>query len=360
MDGGTFGVRRVFGEAGERPCRLGTITCAEAGSLGKLGDCAPVFGTHLFLALIVSTYVIFPSFPAFRRLTAGDEQRYVATYRQVEPYADFSFNNLLIWLDMENDLEVSTHGDCLILRFTNVFEGRKSYTMLGVDGCDEAARSVFAFQDRHGIAQELSMVPECATREIRGNAEVVEDPDSSDYVFDIAMALKMSDNSFARLRKENRAFWRRHGGRARLDVIDPSDTASQHLIFNRLDEWRRHGGGLRNDPDDMERRAIERAFSLAAVIGFECVGLWIDGKLVSFAVFHLPPQPGWAIVNHLKYDRGINGLFDATYHAVLGYLADKGLRFINLEQDLGIDGLRFHKNRLRPAGRLKRYTIRSP
>src|SRR4051794_28099087 len=107
----------------------------------------------------------FPDFPVFRKLVPEDRNLYLTFYKRVESYSDFSFNNLIIWLDLRGDLEVSQYKSCVVLRFSNPFEHHRhdvAYTILGNQDCLEAVEAIFAHQRRNGQEARLIMVPECA------------------------------------------------------------------------------------------------------------------------------------------------------------------------------------------------------
>ena len=89
-------------------------------------------------------------------------------------------------------------------------------------------------------------------------------------------------------------------------------------------------------------------------LGLEGVMIFCGGKMTAFSVFSI--FNGTCIVHFEKYDRAVKGAAQAvnyeTAKAVLGRC-----RYINREQDLGIEGLREFKKYLRPSRFLKKNSI---
>ncbi len=312
---------------------------------------------------VVSKAMHFPTFPDFRRVGQSDRYLYEPFYERCDPYSDFSFNNLLTWLDFNDDLCISQHGHNIILRFSNIFDdNRESYTILGVDDCVSTARVVLAFMESTDVASPLTILPDSAVA--KNFADILPsdltaniDPASMDYVYDIRDFLNMQGSGYARLRNELSAVERTYTNRISVQFLDLTEAATKGLILASLQKWSIHKEFDRNDPNQTEFKAIDRYFTLTDA-RTQCLGVFIDNNLVSFSFFHLPPQHGWAILNHLKADRNYKFIFDYTFYAVLRHLADESIWRLNFEQDLGIEGLRFHKQQMRPSGHVYRYIIR--
>ena len=95
----------------------------------------------------------------------------------------------------------------------------------------------------------------------------------------------------------------------------------------------------------------------ADVLQPKAFGVFVNNRLASFVIYHLAPQGGYGMLNHIKCDYTYREISDFTMHAFIVHLHELGIRYENFEQDLGLMGLRKYKQSLRPDHLLKRYTI---
>lgn len=307
----------------------------------------------------------FPIFPHFRKLVPTDRGEYLAFYERVEPYSDFSFNNLIIWLDLHDDLEISRYEKCLVLRFTNPFEHaeHKAYTLLGSQNCLAAARAIFDYQLTQNEPPQLVMVPECAvssmlqTGQLPQNLIIRASNDHRDYLFETADVLALEGGGLLNLRRNLHVFEREHPKDVTMELYDLSDKEDQSRILRALSTWQQDKDFLKNDPTFDEMKALRRYFHYSSSCPAECRCFFINGEMFGLSIVHRPPQRGWAIFNHLKATRAVPHGYDYVYYETLRQLYRESVTMINFEQDLGIKGLRIHKKQLGRGTFLYRYDI---
>lgn len=306
----------------------------------------------------------FPEFPIFRKLVTEDRAAYLRYYKRAEPYSDFSFNNLLVWLDINNDLEIARHHECLVLRFSNPFEeGKQAYTIIGNQGCRQAVTEIFEHLRLTGQEPRMVMVPECVISDILSgpmlpqNLVIRANVDHRDYVYDIKNTLELKGKVFAELRHSLNVFDREYGDRASIKTLSLNELSTKHVLMDALKKWHEASSFTKNDPRFEEAEALKRYFSFIDACPAKCLAFFLDEKLFGFSIFHLPPQKGWAIGNHIKCDPSVRYAFDFMVYATMSVLHKEGIEYVNGEQDLGIGGLRTHKRQLGPVDYLYRYDI---
>jgi hypothetical protein len=84
--------------------------------------------------------------------------------------------------------------------------------------------------------------------------------------------------------------------------------------------------------------------------------VFVDGLLRGFTVFEQVTKE-YAILSFQKADKSYPGIFEFLNHSIALYLHKRGCMFMNMEQDLGIPGLRQAKRKYDPTY-LKKYSIR--
>jgi len=307
----------------------------------------------------------FPEFPVFRKLVPEDRDIYLTLYKSVEPYSDFSFNNLLVWLDINNDLEISQLRDCFIFRFTNPFDDNQvTYSLLGKNDCLQVTQDIFAHLRSIGEQPRLSMVPECVVSDILVNSDMLPQElvirasaDHRDYIFDIDAVLALKGKKYADLRHALNAFNRDYAHKVSVRELDIRRPDTKKILLAGLKAWGQDRRFSKHDPRREETKALSRYLMYSKWCPAKCLGFFIDGEIIGFSIFHLPPQTGWAIGNHIKCDPGIRHAFDFICYMTMYTLHQQGIHTINGEQDLGIPGLKSHKQQLGPSGYLYRYDI---
>ncbi len=308
----------------------------------------------------------FPLFPHFRKLVAEDRREYLIHYGRVEPYSDFSFNNLIIWLDLHNDLEISHYKNCIILRFTNPFEHRRrelAYTILGDEDCREIVEAIFDYQRAQHQEARLIMVPECVisnmlqSHDLPQSLVIHANSDHCDYIFDVAEVVAAEGGKYEELRRSLRLFSRKNIGVVSVEYFDLNDPNTHIVLMAALKEWQKDEGFIANDPTFDEEKALTRYFVFNKSCPAICRVYFLDDKMFGFSIIHYPPQKGWIIFNHLKCDRNVAHGYDFIYYDTMCRLATEGITSVNFEQDLGINGLSLHKRHLGRSRYLYRYNI---
>jgi len=283
---------------------------------------------------------------------------YEKWFQQFKPYSDFSFNNLLIWLNLNDDLELSALGDTLIYRYTNPFgEKRITYTLLGRKTVQHAIEQVFTLQKQSNSEMQLSMVPEEATEYIdQAKYVITEDRDDFDYIFDSRNWYYLPSTE-KHLRRRVKHVAVNYGDDLLIRELDLNIPENKALIVNGMHLWKAFYSIAGNDKLGLEGLAINNCLSVAGEVDEKCLAIYVNDILVSVLLYHLPPQTEYAIINHVKCDYKIPNIFDFTIYCAISKLYPQGIKYFNGEQDLGIEGLRKHKQLLHPVDFLKRYSV---
>lgn len=308
----------------------------------------------------------FPIFPHFRKLVPEDRDEYLNLYGLVEPYSDFSFNNLIIWLDLNDDLEVSQYQGCILLRFTNPFEHTKkerAYTVLGNKNCLEVVQSIFEHQQSEKEVPKLIMVPECVvsdmlqTHDLPQNLVIRASRNHCDYIFNVNEVVAAQGGAYEELRRSLRLFAKKNAGEVAVQTFDLGQPETHARLLAALKDWQKDEGFVANDPTFDEEKALKRYFTFNKACPAVCQGFFLDGKLFGFTIIHYPPQKDWVIFNHLKCSRDVPHGYDFMYYATMCQLKTQQITSVNFEQDLGITGLSLHKRHLGRSDYLYRYDV---
>jgi hypothetical protein len=298
-----------------------------------------------------------PTFPKLRRLAIEDRAAIEALTRRFPPYSDFLFTSLWAW-DTDATCALAQLDGNLVVRFKDYAAAAQFFSFLGDGAVGETALTLLAHARRDGLAARLALVPETvidADDRLASRLSVVPDRDNFDYVYALADWACLAGDAFARHRRQV-ARCRRRGGLA-FRRLDPRDRAVQRAMVGLFDRW----AALKQTQDgaalEQERTALTRTFALVDGGRLEAGGLMDGGRLVAFSLWEGLPGGDYAVAHFRKTDRSYDGLAATLRHEESRVLLARGYRLMNVEQDLGIAGLRAYKESLRPVRFLRKFVV---
>jgi len=292
-----------------------------------------------------------PRYPVFKKLELSDRDAVEAHTARLPPYSDFEFGNLWSW-DVKGEMRLSELNGNLVVRFTDYQTGRPLLTFLGTHDAAKTARSLLEdvpkAEDRslHLIAAEAAVA-------IEGGGFVVEPSyDHLDYICEVARHLDYHGAGLKAQRRNVRRFMELAPGAEYIE-LDLMTREAQADIRAVCERWIAHKGSSGTS----EPRAIERFLAAAGSIPHAAVGIRLDVALIAFHIASLAPG---ICANALfsKADAAYRGVYAALDQAVAHDLLSRGYARLNLQQDLGIKGLRCAKQSLKPSMVLRKYSVR--
>lgn len=300
-----------------------------------------------------------PQFPLFIRYSEINTADYLNFYLMFSPHADFSPLNLDIWLNFHGDLELSAINGNVIFRYSDVFNGgAHSVAIYGNHNPNETLEYFFEYAKSKQLIPRIDIAPDFFIEHVdSSNFLIHHDRNNDDYIFGVQKYCELEGGDYSQIRKRIRQFHRESLGEIASYDISVQDPNNAILLVNALHTWDRVYATTENDKQRFEGLAINKSLLLAAKYNQRCVGIFKDAKIVGFAMFQVFGE--YAIVNHIKCDYEQRNFFEFMTHTLATYLQREGVKFMNFEQDLGIEGLRTHKNRMRPIAMHKKFKISS-
>jgi hypothetical protein len=298
-----------------------------------------------------------PSFPEFRRLAIDDRPAIEALTAPFPPSSDFGFASLWAW-DTDESCAVSRlHGN-LVVRFKDFTTDAHFYSFVGDRAVVETARALLAYARQEGLAARFQLVPEAvvaADDRLSRLLSVTEDRDNFDYVYSAAEWVRLDERRFHGHRRKIARCRKRSALECRpLALGDPSDQAA---MLDLHQQWMEQKPSRPGEERRHELTALGRVFALADDDRLGACGLHADGRLVAFSIWERLPHAATALVHFQKTDRSWFGLSSRQMHETSRCLSADGCLQINLEQDLGLPGLRDYKLSLQPCAFLRKYII---
>lgn len=301
-----------------------------------------------------------PVFPEFKKLESSDISWYKDFYAQFPPYADFSFGNYVIWLNQNDDLSFSSLYGNLVLSCTNWYmRNRHMISLLGDNDLHESIDAIFQYQRDHNMKQELLGIPEFMAQQLMTEPayNITEDRDNAEYIIDAKLLGDLQGGSMGRIRQDVHAYVRRADEMEAPIVVkelDLDDQENINFLSSEVNSWEL--AFSTNDTAEQERSVIMRTLESVPLTGHKNISIFVGNELAGFALYHVV-HDNTAIISHLKTSYKYRHTSYFAIHTIAKILNAQGIEKLNIEQDLGIPGLRIFKMKLKPLTLLRKFDI---
>lgn len=296
------------------------------------------------------------AFPQFTALGAATRHEYEAAVAGIGVVSDLAYPTLMAWWTHRGDMLVARCGSSLVLRYAAPGVNEPIGTaVVGRGDVSAAIDSVMAHLGEREPAPELQMIPGIVAAGIDPRSYCVGPQRSYDeYLLSVDDLATLHGAAHGRTRRKVRRFLREASGAVSVRPVDLAPAGVRDAVRSRADAWR---AGSVNDPRGEERAALARSLSDDLCPDFRGLEIRCGSEPCAYAVYQ-PPRDGHVIVNHLLTDPAFVHIDDFAIHALAASLQSERVGLMNIEMDLGIPGLRTHKERLRPVGYVRKYCVR--
>jgi hypothetical protein len=303
---------------------------------------------------------MFPAFPDFIPLSLELKENYNRLVGDFTPYSDISFATLQTWWNLSEELAVSLLNGNLVINYQLPFDADNSgLGLVGKNHIEASIRVIFEYLKQADRKVQLVHVPEFVLEQIKDKSEfdIQEEPDYNEYILDSHALAQLEGHDYQLLRKKIRRFTREVGERPlEIKDLDLSLTEVQDQLFQSIAEWAKDSPN--NDPDNTEHLAHQKVMSHAAALDIKSLALYIDHELHGIMIYHQPLGKEYYVLHHLKVNYETPYISDYIHHKMAEQAVKNNVTKLNIEMDLGIENLRKHKQTLRPAEMLRKYTLK--
>ena len=256
------------------------------------------------------------------------------------------------------------YGDCVCIRDDTLFTLRKNLcdetfrvylAPLGSGDPQKAYGQILSDAAAYGKRARFLTLTERAADELRAaypdRFEISEDRDLAEYFYHTAQMGTFSGSDLRKRRGEIHTFWHRYGDRATVVPITAADV-NDILAFE--DAWLEQNKET-HDGDALEREArmIELQMRLFTPLHLSGVVVRIDGEVKGFGYgTKLSGQFYDAIAE--KGDKAVPYIYRVLRQESVKQCA-MDCAYVNMEEDVGVPGLRALKLAYRPAYLLKKF-----
>lgn len=287
----------------------------------------------------------------FQRFHLKDRQLLETFAEKFSPQScEYNFANLFAWQDVY-DVSWTLYQDRVL-----IYDGlnNTAFMPLGTDFHPQDLVTLSLNLIRSGLHPDLSL----ATRpyierypDLEKYYRIEEKPEAAEYIYDVNRLVELSG---AKLHKKKNLIAQFKKNNPDYEVHQMSEKyRSEAFEFVRVLLNRRapHPKTL-----DQEFEAIHTSFQYFDALNLEGQVVTIKGRIVAFAVFSRISDTVFDI-QFEKADPAFKGAAQLINHETAKYLKDR-CRYINREQDLGIQGLRQAKLSYDPVEVMASYELK--
>ncbi len=288
----------------------------------------------------------FPAYPAFRPLALGDRAFFVRAFREHPPeLSEYTFTNLFAWRGAYG-FEVSRRDGFLLLAAR--LEGQRRYfAPIGPGQPRALMASLLRDEDCRFIR-----LPETVASQFAHDSgySVKAVPDQADYVYSAQALISLKGNKYDGKRNQIKRFLKFY---AYEYVPLTADTLEECWSFVNI--WCEERVCDQSLGLQAERRAIREILDHYDLFGLSGAAVRVQGEIVAVAIAE-PLNPETLVLHVMKAFSRMQGLYQTMLHEFLSRAA-RGFAMVNLEQDLGLEGLRRSKQSYHPLRQIPKYTL---
>jgi hypothetical protein len=300
---------------------------------------------------------VIPQFPTLKKIEVSDKLAVEAFTAQFSPYSDFNFVSMWSW-DTSGEMALSQLNGNLVVRFTDYITGEPFFSFIGAADVDATARTLLEFSTRRGLSPTLKLIPHDVAGALDANIFGIEpEPSHADYILSVERLRTYNGSALATKRKEARRFMKDNHG-CRFEALDIEQPATHRDLKRLFALWFTNKNAAIISDDQHEYAAFSRCLDFQSHPHLIVFGLFVGNSLAAFGLVEDVGRD-FGIIHFCKADiAGYVGIMSFLMQRFAEALTERGIRYINIEQDLGIEGLRTSKASYAPDHYLKKYAVR--
>ena len=298
-----------------------------------------------------------PNYPQFSALHLDHQKELEEFIQSFPPHSDYNLASLWSY-DTDNAIQISMlHGNLVVI-FRDYVTNEPVISFLGNTRVDQTIQTLLSYAQTIHLSPAISLLAEDTIAAITSKSDYIltEDRDNFDYIVSTDEIVQMKGTKYLKKRTKIHAFEREYGSVIQPIFLDISQQAIQQSIMELFTHWETQQQRPPNETH-RERAAIEKIFLVRDKFSLHSLGLTIHNRLIGFAIDEVIHH-GHGVTHFEKADLQFRGIYEYLKRHSAIHLQKLGCNYINLEQDLGIEGLRAAKMAYRPVYFIKKYTVK--
>ncbi len=300
-----------------------------------------------------------PQFPDFVKLDPLYKNHIEEITKKFPPYSDHNFTSLIMW-DINSETEFSILNNNLVIKFKDYESDKKFYSFIGNNNIENTIEQLIEFSKLQGQGSEILLLPKdnFTHEQVQGLSkkyDLTEDRDNFDYILDVNQLADFAGGQYLNKRNKLNKFLKTYQPHVVINHLQDPDF--QQELIDAFNYWvettivNRDKAFVNYD----EIKAFKRLIEHHQYFDIFAVAVYIDGKIIGFSLFEII-NSDYAHHPIQKGDIRYKGIYEFLYNTLGKYLKENGIKYLNIYQDLGHEGLRKAKMDYNPTF-LKKYSI---
>lgn len=297
-----------------------------------------------------------PHFPHFVKLDLSHKNEIESITGRFPPYSDFNFTSLWTY-NTDNSIEISLLNENLIVKFIDYISLKPFYSFIGQNNLIETAQILIDHSYKTKIEHYLKLIPEHVIHvdnAFYNYFQIEEDQNNHDYIIAAEDVALLPEEKYKKKKYLVERFKKKYPS-YESKKMDISLKEVHKEISDLFSLWEVRSGKERRDTEN-ELTAIKRLLENHKELNVFALGIYHMNSLVAFNLYEVTHST-YGISAFQKADKNYTGVYAMLSHEAGKHLHSIGCKYINYEQDLGLEGLRLSKSLWKPTHFLKKYII---
>lgn len=298
-----------------------------------------------------------------KKFTDAEFAHYKKTVIKLEhAYSGHLPSSLHIWKTDDNLKHKKINETLYLLDLPNWLYGTERYLTATSIATIQDFSELYDYCVSKGI-ESLKDVPivDGLVQKIENMVKISKKLSDTEYVYRLENLVAMKGGEYATLRSKVRHFSRLYPD---SEFIFSAKTPNRQTIkeIDKLYEVWHDFNSEPNQDISYEKQALEKYLSAKKNENSNILDktihyyLYVNTRLVGFAVIELI-NSNYAVGHFLKLNLNLSGASEYFIHSICTSLLKDGIEYLNAQEDLGVDGLRKFKQKLRPFKMINTYDV---
>ncbi len=266
---------------------------------------------------------------------------YLLTYWRLvkPPRYTFLNNNLVLEL-----YDPAIPGNCIAI--------------IGNENLNETINNIFIYQTTNSLNNEVSMLNEEQAKLLLNypKFKINNDTDLDEYIINLNEYCNLRGKKLKSNRQAINNFSRKYGNNLNMEILDSIDDLIIKSLVNSMHIWEQKRS-TNHDPSGTQLKYLEKMLLKSSLLGIKCAILKFNNSIIGFCIFSKVIEKKFGIAHIAIVDHTFVNSYDYLVFRVCEHLKNNGYQYLNIEEDMGIEGIKFKKQHMNPCRYQKRYSV---